>query len=145
MRRLVPPVTILFLFNLATAGALPASDSPTPCESLRAAKSKVYGYHIGQLSEEQIDAKNKELDGFWKQVQAAGPQGLSCIRDLLTEEKTDHVFQFDAASMLLPADHSPETLALIRDSVAQTDFQDSDPANYLALAMDLGQAGLVLP
>ena len=43
---------------------------------------------------------------------------------------------------LFPADPSPETRNLIRDSLVQADFQESDPANYLTLALDLGQAGV---
>jgi hypothetical protein len=141
LHRFAVPVFLCLFFSVTTPYASPAAD-PTLCESIRTAKSKVYGYHIAQLTEEQIDAKSKELDAFWKQVQNAGPDGVSCIRDLLTEEKTDHVFQFDAASMLFPADHSPEALTLIRDSLRQADFQESDPANYLTLAMDLQQAGV---
>jgi hypothetical protein len=130
-----------------TAHSLPpvpqtAPEKPPTCESIRAAKSKTYGFHLSQLNEEQLQTKSKELDAFWKQVQAAGPGGVTCIRALLAEEKTDYVFQFDAASMLFPADHSPETLNLIRDSLAQADFQESDPANYLSLALQLGQAGV---
>ena len=156
MRRIRPRqvflLLFLFLFLSADLRALPenrtetqaasATNSRPTCDTLRAAKAKTYGYHIAQLNEQQIDAKSKELDAFWKQVEAAGPQGVTCIRDLLAEEKTDHVFQFDAASMLFPTDHSPETLLLIRNSLEHTDFQDSDPANYLALALDLGQAGV---
>jgi hypothetical protein len=119
-----------------------ASDNPPTCADLRAAKSKTYGFHLTQLDESQLDAKSKELDAFWKQVQAAGPVGVTCIRDLLAEEKTDHIFQVDAATMLFPADPSPATRALIRDSLAQADFQESDPANYLVLALDLAQAGV---
>ena len=140
MRRIALGVFFLLLFRVPATYASHPSD-PTPCDSIRASKSKVYGYHIAQLTEEQIDAKSKELDAFWKQVQTAGSDGVSCIRDLLAEEKTDHVFQFDAATMLFPADHSPDTLNLIRDALRQADFQESDPANYLTLAMDLGQAG----
>ena len=128
--------------NPAEAQTSPAKDTPSTCDALREAKAKTYPYHIAQLNEQQIDAKSKELDAFWKQVEAAGPAGVTCIRDLLAEEKTDHVFQFDAASMLFPADHSSETLTLIRDSLEQADFQDSDPANYLSLALQLGQAGV---
>ncbi len=124
----------------ACAAALP--NQPSTCDDLRAAKAKTYGFHLTQLDEQQIDRKTRELDAFWKQVQAAGPEGVTCIRTLLAEEKTDHIFQFDAASMLLPADHSPATLVLIRDSIAQADFQESDPANYLTLAFELGQAGV---
>ena len=145
MRRIALQVFLLLTVALSACYARPfsaaAQDSPPTCDALRAAKSKVYGYHIAQLNEDQIEAKGKELDAFWKQVQAAGPDGVACIRDLLAEEKTDHIFQFDAASMLFSADHAQETLTLVRDSLAQADFEESDPANYLSLAMDLGQAG----
>lgn len=112
------------------------------CDEIRSAKAKVYGYHLTELNEQQIEAKSKELDAFWKQVQGAGADGVTCIRGLLAEEKTDHVFQFDAAQMLFPADKSPETLKLIRDALAQTDFTESDPANYLELALELSKAGV---
>jgi len=112
------------------------------CEEIRSAKAKVYGYHLAELNETQIELKSRELDAFWKQVQAAGPEGATCIRGMLEEEKTDHIFQFDAAQMLFPADKSPETLQLIRDALAQADFQESDPANYLELGLELSQAGV---
>jgi hypothetical protein len=121
---------------------LPTAASPPTCADLRTEKSKTYGFHPSQLSESQLDAKSKELEAFWKQVQAAGPVGVTCIRKLLAEEKTDHIFQVDAAGMLFPADSSLETRNLIRDSLAQADFEESDPANYLTLALDLGQAGV---
>jgi hypothetical protein len=124
------------------AAPVPSPNNPPTCADLRAAKSKTYGFHLTQLNEAQLDAKSKELDAFWKQVQAAGPVGVTCIRTLLAEEKTDHIFQVDAATMLFPADPSPETRNLIRDSLAQADFQESDPANYLSLAFDLGKAGV---
>lgn len=133
--------TCFALFLAMTAAPAVFAGTPPTCDTLRAAKSKVYGYRISQLTEEQIEAKTKELDTFWKQVQAAGPEGVACIRGMLAAEKSDHIFQFDAASMLFPVDHSSETLTLIRDSLAQADFQESDPANYLSLAMELSQAG----
>lgn len=146
MRRKILRALIHLILSTVTVSIFPSFsvgvESAASCEAIRADKAKVYGYHLAQLNEEQIEAKSQELDSFWKEVQAAGPEGVTCIRGLLAEEKTDHVFQFDAASMLLPADHSPETLNLIRDALAQADFQESDPANYLELALDLGQAGV---
>lgn len=145
MRRAVMLGIALILLSSHAVHAAPGShfhDTVPACDAIRAAKAQVYGYHIAQLTETQIDAKSKQLDAFWKQVQAAGPEGVTCIRGLLAEEKTDHIFQFDASSMLFPADRSPQTLTLIRDSLAQADFQDSDPANYLSLALELAQAGI---
>jgi hypothetical protein len=127
---------------ISAGAAYGAPEVPASCDAIRADKAKVYGYRLAQMNEAQIEAKSTELDAFWKQVQVAGPDGVTCIRGLLAEEKTDHVFQVDAASMLFPVDQSPETLQLIRDALAQADFQESDPANYLELAMELSQAGV---
>ena len=146
MRRIILLTIFVVTIGAFSIAAIPvpqpAWETPPACDAIRAAKSRTYGFHLAQMNEEQISAKTRELDAFWKQVQAAGPEGVPCIRALLAEEKTDHVFQFDAASMLFPADQSPETLNLIRDSLNQVDFQESDPANYLSLAFELGQAGV---
>jgi hypothetical protein len=144
VRNLSSIFALLIFCSAATARALafPQQDNPPTCADLRAAKAKTYGFHLTQLDEAQLDAKSKQLDAFWKQVQAAGPTGVTCIRNLLAEEKTDHIFQVDAATMLFPADPSPATRVLICDSLAQADFQESDPANYLTLAFELSQAGV---
>lgn len=118
------------------------SEKPSTCDSLRASKSKVYGFHPAQLNESQIEAKGKELDSFWKQVQAAGPEGTACLKVMLAVETTDHNFQFDAGQVLYQMDPSPDSLKIVRDAIAQADFKETDPANYLSLALALSQAGV---
>jgi hypothetical protein len=150
--RQVLPVIVLsaVLSGLPIANAQSAAQSPSAthtqekpsCESLRAEKTKTYGFHPAQMTEAQIAAKSKELDAFWKNVQAAGHEGNTCIKRMLIEEKTDHTFQFDAASMLYQADQSPEIGNLVRDSISRADFRETDPATYLSLALELSQAGI---
>ena len=118
----------------------PPAEKPPTCDSLRAEKAKTYGFHPANMTEAQIATKSKELDAFWKNVQAAGPDGTACIKQLLIDEKVDHIFQFDGGSMLYQADHSPESLNLIRDSISHADFREIDPADYLSLALELSQA-----
>jgi hypothetical protein len=125
-----------------TLGAGIAHAQSSSCADLRAQKEKVYGFHLTQLNETQTDAKSKEIDAYWKQLQSAGPEGVSCLKEMLGAEKTDHIFQFDAASFLFQLDKSPESLNLVKDTIVQTDFQETDPANYLSLALDLGQRGV---
>jgi hypothetical protein len=125
-----------------TIGAGVAQAQAPSCADLRAQKEKVYGFHLTQLNETQIDVKSKEIDAYWKRLQSAGPEGVSCLKEMLAAEKTDHIFQFDAASFLFQLDKSPESLNLVKDSIVQTDFQETDPANYLSLALDLGQRGV---
>ena len=138
--------SLFLLFSAALPiAAYPQSSpdgKPSSCDILRASKAKVYGFHPAQLNETQIDAKGKELDAFWKQVQAAGPDGAACLKLMLAAETTDHNFQFDAGQVLYQMDPSPESLKIIRDAVAQADFQETDPANYLSLALALSQAGV---
>src|SRR5271165_4133693 len=117
-------------------------EKPTTCESLRAAKSKIYGFHPAQMSEADIETKGKELDKFWKAVQAGGQENVNCLKGMLTDEKADHNFQFDAASMLYQMDPSPDSLTLVRDSIVLADFQETDPASYLSLALALAQKGV---
>ena len=119
-----------------------AQAQASSCADLRAQKEKVYGFYLTQLNETQIDAKSKEIDAYWKQLQSVGPEGVSCLKDMLAAEKTDHIFQFDAASFLYQMDKSPESLNLVKDALAQADFQETDPANYLSLALELGQRGV---
>jgi len=145
LRRLF--LTILFLIFSAVLpiAAHPQStpnNTPSTCDSLRASKAKVYGFHPAQLNESQIDAKGKELDAFWKQVQAAGPEGAACLKVMLAAETTDHNFQFDAGQVLYQMDPTPDSLKIIRDAIAQADFQETDPASYLSLALALSQQGV---
>lgn len=136
----VSSVTCVSLLTARPGG--PSQDKPRTCADLRATKSKVYGFHLAQMAEAEIAAKGKELDEFWKSVQAAGPLGASCLKEMLAAEKTDHSFQFDAGEVLYQLDRSPEALSLIRDSITQADFQETDPANYLSLSLALALAGV---
>ena len=131
----------LFLWTCALGAGVARADAPS-CADLRAQKEQVYGFHLAQLTETQIDAKSKEIDAYWKQVQSSGPGAVSCSKDMLSSEKTDHLFQFDGASFLYQLDKSPESLSVVKDALAQTDFQETDPANYLSLALELGQRGV---
>jgi len=129
------------VWAMAIGAGVAQAQTPS-CADLRAHKEKVYGFHLTQLNETQIDAKSKEIDAYWKQLQSAGPEGLSCLKEMLAAEKNDHIFQFDAASFLFQLDKSPQSLNLVKDALAQTDFQETDPANYLSLALELGQRGV---
>ena len=146
MQRTARGVLLVFLISSIPSAryssAQSAEEKPSPCDALRSQKASVYGFHLAQLNETQMEEKGKEINAFWKQVQDDGPAGTACVRSMLEQEKTDHNFQFDAAAVLYQADRSPATLTLVRDSIAQADFQESDPASYLSLALELEQAGV---
>ena len=87
-----------FVLWAMTIGAAMAQAQAPSCADLRAQKEKVYGFHLTQLNETQIDAKSKEIDAYWKQIQSAGPEGVSCLKDMLAAEKSDR----RSASSLTP-------------------------------------------
>src|SRR5271166_2260047 len=136
---------MLFGTGLAAQAAIPqdkSADQPVTCDSLRVSKAKIFNFSLAQLDETQIDAKSKEMDAFWKQVDTAGAAGINCVKQMLQAETTDHYFQFEAAAWLFPLDKSPGALLLIRDSIGQADFQVTDPANYLSLSLELSHNGV---
>jgi hypothetical protein len=132
---------IVAVWVLAIGAGVVSAQAPS-CADLRAQKEKVYGFQLTQLNESQIDAKSKEIDAYWKLFQPTTPDTLNCLKQMLVSEKADHLFQFDGASFLYQADKSPASLNIVKDALVQTDFQETDPANYLSLAMELGQRGV---
>lgn len=123
-------------------GVARAQERSANCADIGAEKQKVYGFEMAKLDDAQLAAKGKEIEEFWKHTQASGPDGVRCIKELLKSEKTDHNFQFDAASFVFQQDKSAETLELVRDALKETDFQQTDPASFLSLALELGQRGV---
>ena len=83
--------SILFSVTISAA-------AQNPCAQIEAAKTKIYDFHPSKVDKQTREAKSKEMDKFWKQVKAAGPAGVSCLRQLLTSEK-DGFFLFDGASL----------------------------------------------
>jgi hypothetical protein len=134
-------VLLLVVWAFAIGAGVASAQAPS-CADLRAQKGKVYGFQLTQLNESQLDAKSKEIDAYWKQFQPTTPETLNCLKDMLASEKRDHLFQFDAASFLYQSDKSPASLNLVKDALAQTDFQETDPANYLSLALELSLRGV---
>jgi len=55
------------LWMIAIGAGMARAQAPS-CADLRAQKEKVYGFHLTQLNEAQIDAKSKEIDAYWKQL-----------------------------------------------------------------------------
>ena len=65
------------------SSAQSAEEKSSPCEALRSQKGKAYGFQLAQLNETQMEEKGKEINAFWKQVQADGPAGMACVRSML--------------------------------------------------------------
>ena len=115
--------------------------SAQTCESIRTTKARIYGFHPAQLSPQQQEAKTNELDDFWSAVKQAGPDGVACLKGLLTEEKADGFFEFDGSSLLFSLDKSPVSLQTAADAIGSANLADIDTVAYLGFAMQLAHAG----
>jgi hypothetical protein len=108
-----------------------------PCSAINMAKASTYGFHPSKLSKPERKQKSKEMDEFWKLVEASGPEGLSCVRQLMEGESSDTYFLFDGASLLAHFDKSDSSDQAILDGLARTDLNDVDSAGYIRLALRL--------
>jgi hypothetical protein len=125
---------IRYLIFLLLVGTGVAQD---PCSAINQAKTRTYDFHPSQLSKQEGEQKSKQMDEFWKLVQADGQRGLECVRQLIKREASDAYFLFDGASLLAQLDKSGASDQVILDGLARTDLKDVDPAGYIAVALQL--------
>jgi hypothetical protein len=129
LRRLFLSISILLLSAALPSPGHPQSspnDNPSTCDTFRAAKSRVYGFHPAQLDEAQIDAKGKELDANLTQEQptkaVADSEPIYGI--------ANHTAFLNSAVATLP----PEDFNALQDARRKTLFDVSDESleEYLA-------------
>jgi len=129
MRRVAAVLGLALAFGVSSAAAT--------CDDLEAAKRTTYGFRPSQLSPEGREAKIRPLDAFWERVKARGPEGLACLRAMITADASDGYFAFDAASLLASLDQSPSSLAVVEVGLARTDLDEIDIAAYIRMVVGL--------
>ncbi len=129
---------IILLLSVVVSAAAWGADT---CSTLAAAKTATYGFRPSQVIPAQLAEKLKAVDAFHQQVQAAGPAGQACLRNLITQEKSDKFFAFDAAQLLSVLDPSGASDNAIEAGLLQADFADASVARYLEVALLLSHRG----
>ena len=107
------------------------------CDDLEAAKRATYGFRPSQLSPQEREVKMASLDAFWASVKARGPDGLACLRSMITAESSDGFFAFNAASLLASLDRSPNSLAVVELGFTRTNLDEIDVAAYVRMVVGL--------
>lgn len=124
----------LFLIILSSSIVSFAQDS---CSEINQAKTRTYGFHPPQLSKHERTEKSKQMDQFWNLVRSKGPQGLSCLKQLMADETNDKYFLFDGASLLANFDRSGASDPAILHGITRTDLTDVALDGYIGLCLDL--------
>jgi hypothetical protein len=112
------------------------------CAQLQKQKSDIYGFHPGQISHKEQDAKSSQMDRFWESVKSQGPQGIDCLQQLIVAEQQDGYFAFDAASLLLSLDTSTRSLEVASSGIVKVDLKDVDSSSYIRATLFLLHKGI---
>jgi hypothetical protein len=133
-------IECLALFLALVAPACLQAQS-APCAKLQTAKAAAYGFEPSRLSDQQRKDKSREMDEFWNTARSMGQPGVTCLQHMLTSERSDAFFLFDASSLLLLLDTSPASLEAASGALLHTDLKDVDTAGYLRVILGLSQKG----
>ena len=114
----------------------------THCAELKAAKARVYGFHPTDLNQDQQNKKSAEMDVFWDLAKAQGPNGASCVREMILAEKNDSFFQYDASSLLYTLDRSADSLNAILQGISSAELKDINPVEYVRFLLRLSREGM---
>jgi len=127
-------LALTFLLSAACSLAQAAS-----CVDVTAAKSRTYGFRPSQVTAAERNTRSQQMDVFWNLVKDMGPEGITCLRNLVETEQTDKFFLFDGASLLASLDHSAGSNQTILKALAGTNLQDVQPDAFISLALRLSK------
>jgi hypothetical protein len=122
-------IVTLLLATLASAVA-DAKEKKGPNTSFHDRVVATYNFLPRNLSEKEIDAKSNELDVFWNDVKARGPQGLEDLRAELRRSDAPVFFNYDGAKLLLSLSDSREDSSLALAAINRTELRDLQWSNY---------------
>lgn len=112
------------------------------CQRLDTLRSSTYNFHPAKLSKTERDAKSRAMDDFWSAVKNAGPQGITCLQQMLENDQSDSYFAFDGSSLLLSLKDDHESLTTVQRALGETSLDDVDAAGYVRLLLHLSLKGI---
>jgi hypothetical protein len=108
--------------------------------SLHARVIATYNFLPREIDDKAIEAKSKELDAFWNDVKARGPQGLEELRQELRRPDLPVFFNYDGAKLLLSLSKTREDRRLALTAIGRAELRDVQWNDYFftvhALAVD---------
>lgn len=111
------------------------------CDRLNSLRSSTYNFHPAKLTSAERNTKSREMDSFWAAVKESGPQGITCLKQLLDNTQGDPYFVFDGSSLLLSLQEDRDSLLLVQRVLPRTSLDDVDVASYVRLVLHLSIAG----
>ncbi len=91
----------------------------------------LYAFAPHDLTQAQVEAKAKELDGFWRQTTRDPATTLPLLRTELADAGNGRFFAYDGAKLLLQMSKDPADRQLAATSIARVDLRDVDHGDFL--------------
>lgn len=111
------------------------------CDQLNSLRSSTYNFHPAKLTEAERNAKSQAMDRFWSAVKRAGPQGVTCLQQMLVKTHNDPYFAFDGSSLLVSLKDDHDSLMIVQRVLLETSLDDVDAAGYVRLLLHLSMRG----
>ena len=112
---------------IANAQGLAVQDDST----FHARVVSLYSFEPHKLTAEQIDAKSKDLDVFWKEIKANPKQYLPLLRAELRDARNSPFFSYDGSKLLLAVSQDRKDQALALETIPRADLQGVQHTDYL--------------
>lgn len=113
-----------------------------PAEVFRARVRGLYTFAPHELTQAQVDAKARELDGFWRWATRDPAATLPLLRAELKDPTAHRFFAYDGAKLLLRMSQEPADRQLAATSLARVDLRDVDHGDFLRTLFELARQGV---
>jgi len=131
----------LILHALFAFLPLAAAATPAPCAAFDARLRSTYGFRPSKLDKAASDAKAKEMDTIWKDVEKDPSTLVPCLKAALAEPTEDTWFLFDGSQLLVSIDHSLEAKRMLMSALTRVPLDDVDLRTWVGRASEMGLAG----
>jgi hypothetical protein len=129
-------VLLLLVFSL-----FQSTSGQVNCENIEQLKTRTYGFRPKELSQKQIESKNKDLNHFWDEIKKHGEMGIECLKGLIETEVKDSYFCWDGSALLAQIDTTDKSLDIVKKGLDKCELSDLQLEPFLHLSYFLGQKG----
>jgi hypothetical protein len=91
----------------------------------------LYAFEPYKLTQREIDAKSKQLDGFWSDLKADPKRYRPLLRRELRDARNPAFFFYDGAKLLLAISQERSDRGLALEALPRADLRGVDPSDYL--------------
>ena len=133
------PFAVLLFGALSLAGAT----KQEPAKLFRERVKKVYSFKVADLSNDERQAKFKELDAFWALVEGDKKTYLPLLRgELSRDPQPQKFFLFNGTQLLMKYSKDPADLTLAESAISRCDLDDVASESFFRMVHHLAIKGV---